>query len=214
MNVGRWLTHANCFWTNLSLDRGCELREDDIVLQVLPQFHVGGWNVQPLLAWWKGATTVLEPAFDAARTLRIIAEHRVTTMMGVPATYQFMAQDPTFTAADLSSLRTVIVGGASMPEPLLRLWHDRGVRIAYRGRRRTGRGRLLPDRRPDKDMYVSGGENVYPAEVDVPNLVITSCCLRPAPATPGRPPCSVSLDRELSDTFHLSGSRPLGVRCR
>jgi fatty-acyl-CoA synthase len=28
---------------------------------VLPQFHVGGWNVQPLLAWWKGATVVLEP---------------------------------------------------------------------------------------------------------------------------------------------------------
>ena len=29
---------------------------DDVVLQVLPQFHCGGWNVQPLLAWWKGAT--------------------------------------------------------------------------------------------------------------------------------------------------------------
>ena len=35
-------------------------RPDDVVLQVLPQFHVGGWNVQPLLAWWKGATVVLE----------------------------------------------------------------------------------------------------------------------------------------------------------
>ena len=34
------------------------------MLQVLPQFHVGGWNVQPLLAWWKGATVVLEPEFD------------------------------------------------------------------------------------------------------------------------------------------------------
>ena len=32
------------------------IRGDDVVLQVLPQFHCGGWNVQPLLAWWKGAT--------------------------------------------------------------------------------------------------------------------------------------------------------------
>ena len=67
---GALLTHANCFWTNLSFDRTTSLRDDDVVLQVLPQFHVGGWNVQPLLAWWKGATVVLEPSFDAARCAR------------------------------------------------------------------------------------------------------------------------------------------------
>ena len=53
---GALLTHANCFWTNLSFDRVAGLADDDVVLQVLPQFHCGGWNVQPLLAWWKGAT--------------------------------------------------------------------------------------------------------------------------------------------------------------
>jgi fatty-acyl-CoA synthase len=126
---GALLTHANCFWTNLSLDRGIELREDDVVLQVLPQFHVGGWNVQPLLAWWKGATVVLEPAFDAGRTLRLIERRRVTTMMGVPATYLFMSQHEAFATADLSSLRRVVVGGAPMPEPLLHTWLARGVEI-------------------------------------------------------------------------------------
>ncbi|HZO49212.1 MAG TPA: AMP-binding protein, partial [Gaiellaceae bacterium] len=48
---GAVLTHANCFWTNLSFDRTSGLAGDDVVLEVLPQFHVGGWNVQPLLAW-------------------------------------------------------------------------------------------------------------------------------------------------------------------
>ena len=70
---GALLTHANCFWTNLSFDRVAGLSAEDTVLQVLPQFHVGGWNVQPLLAWWKGATVVLEPAFDPARALQLIA---------------------------------------------------------------------------------------------------------------------------------------------
>ena len=126
---GALLTHANCFWTNLSFDRVAGLARRRRVLQVLPQFHVGGWNVQPLLAWWKGATVVLEPAFDPARALQLIAEKRVTTMMGVPATYLFMAQDPGFASADLWTLRRAVVGGAPMPEALLETWHERGVEI-------------------------------------------------------------------------------------
>jgi fatty-acyl-CoA synthase len=126
---GALLTHANCFWTNLSFDRVAGVGGEDTVLQVLPQFHVGGWNVQPLLAWWKGATVVLEPAFEPARALRLIEEKRVTTMMGVPATYLFMAQEPGFATADLWSLRRAVVGGAPMPEALLDTWLERGVAI-------------------------------------------------------------------------------------
>ena len=126
---GALLTHANCFWTNLSFDRTTSLRDDDVVLQVLPQFHVGGWNVQPLLAWWKGATVVLEPSFDPGRALHLITEQRVTTMMGVPATYLFLSHEPGFADADLSSLRLAVVGGAPMPEALLEMWLERGVEI-------------------------------------------------------------------------------------
>jgi fatty-acyl-CoA synthase len=99
------------------------------VLAFLPQFHCGGWNVQPLLAWWKGAKVVLERQFDPERALRLIEEKRVTTMMGVPANYLFMAQQPGFAGADLSSLRRAVVGGAPMPVPLLEQWRERGVEI-------------------------------------------------------------------------------------
>jgi fatty-acyl-CoA synthase len=126
---GALLTHANCFWTNLSFDLVAGVADDDVVLAVLPQFHCGGWNVQPLLAWWKGARVVLEPAFDAARALELIASRRVSTMMGVPANYLFMAAEPGFRDADLSSLRRAVVGGAPMPEALLETWHERGVEI-------------------------------------------------------------------------------------
>jgi fatty-acyl-CoA synthase len=126
---GALLTHANCFWTNLSFDLATGVGGDDVVLACLPQFHCGGWNVQPLLGWWKGATVVVERTFDAGRTLELIAEKRVTTMMGVPANYLFMAQQPGFADADLSSLRRCVVGGAPMPVPLLELWRERGVEI-------------------------------------------------------------------------------------
>jgi len=123
------LTHANCFWTNLGFDLAAPMRGDDVVLQVLPQCHVGGWNVQPLLAWWKGATVVLERSFEPARVLDLIERRRVTTMMGVPATYLLLAQHPDFAEADLSSLRMVLVGGATMPLALLEQWHERGVDV-------------------------------------------------------------------------------------
>ena len=110
---------------------------DDVVLQVLPQFHCGGWNVQPLLAWWKGARVVLERGFDADRALELIERKRVTTMMGVPANYLFMAQEPRFADADLSSLRRAVVGGAPMP---------RGAARDVGGARRRDRPGLRADR--------------------------------------------------------------------
>ncbi|MHB1171888.1 MAG: AMP-binding protein [Lacisediminihabitans sp.] len=123
------LTHSNCFWTNLSLSRIAEITSKDVVLAVMPQYHVGGWNIQPLLAWWMGATVVLERTFDPGRVLHLIEDRRITTTMGVPANYLFLAQHPRFDEADLGSLRHAIVGGAPMPAPLLRTWHARGVAL-------------------------------------------------------------------------------------
>ena len=236
---GALLTHANCFWTNIGFDAATGVHGDDVVLQVLPQFHVGGWNVQPLLAWLKGATVILERQFDADRVLRLIEEKRVTTMMGVPPIYLFLAQHPRFAEADLSSLERAVVGGAPMPEALLETWAARGTAIvqgyglteaapnvlclppedAVRKRGFAGKPYPFVDvrlsseselqvtgpnvfagywRNPEataqaftddgwlrtgdvaeadnegyyrirgrlKDMYISGGENVYPAEVE------------------------------------------------
>ncbi|WP_136708732.1 AMP-binding protein [Agromyces sp. H66] len=126
---GAVLTHANCFWTNLSFSRIAEVGAGDTVLAVMPQYHVGGWNITPLLAWWTGATVVLERTFDPGRVLHLIQERRITTMMGVPANYLFLAQHPDFDDTDLSSLAHAIVGGAPMPPALLRTWHARGVAL-------------------------------------------------------------------------------------
>jgi fatty-acyl-CoA synthase len=126
---GAVLTHANCFWTNLSFSRIAEVGAGDTVLAVMPQYHVGGWNITPLLAWWTGATVVLERTFDPGRVLHLIQERRITTMMGVPANYLFLAQHPDFDGTDLSSLAHAIVGGAPMPPALLRTWHARGVSL-------------------------------------------------------------------------------------
>lgn len=118
------LTHGNCFWTNLALAQALPLTQDDVVLAMLPQFHVAAWNCQPLLAWWVGATVVLERSFQPARVLRLIEDRRVTAMMGVPTQYAMLAAEGD---ADLASLRLALVGGATMPRELQQEWAARGV---------------------------------------------------------------------------------------
>ena len=163
---GAVLTHANCFWTSLSLSRTLEIRPDDVVLSVLPQFHIGAWTIQNLLAWWTGARVVLERGFDPGRVLRLIAEKRVTTMMGVPANYLFLAQHPAFAEADLGSLRYAVVGGAPMPEPLLRTWLGRGVQLAQGYGLTEAAPNVLCLRPEDAGAHVGSAGRPYP-HVDV-----------------------------------------------
>lgn len=123
------LTHANCSWNNRALGEAMPLTGDDIVLAMLPQFHVAGWNVQPLLAWRAGATVVLERSFDPARILRVLEDRRITVMMGVPTQYRLLADAPGFSSADLASVRLALVGGAATPAALMAEWAARGVRL-------------------------------------------------------------------------------------
>jgi fatty-acyl-CoA synthase len=48
-------------------------------------------------------------------------------MFGVPAMFLFMSQVPEFEAADLSSLRYLICGGAPVPETLITRYGQRGI---------------------------------------------------------------------------------------
>lgn len=123
------LTHANCFWNNLALSQVMPMTASDVVLAMLPQHHVAAWNVQPLLAWWTGATVVLERSFHPARVLQLIRDRRVTTMMGVPTQYRMLQEAHGWPSADLSSLRHALVGGATMPAELAVAWAERGVAL-------------------------------------------------------------------------------------
>lgn len=123
------LTQANCWSTNQALGARFPITGDDTVLMVLPQFHVAAWNVQPLLAWQNGARVVIVPEFDPAAVLARIEQESVTMMMGVPTTYELLAEHQDFTTTDLGSLRTAVVGGAPVDVSLGTAWARRGIRL-------------------------------------------------------------------------------------
>ena len=124
---GAMLTHANFLWNDVNALLAYDTLESDRTLVVAPLFHIGGLNVTPLTAFLKGATVVLERAFDPGRVLELIPRHGITTMFGVPAMFLFVSQHPAFAAADLTSVRSFICGGAPVPEALIRLYMERGI---------------------------------------------------------------------------------------
>ncbi|MFT3800367.1 MAG: long-chain fatty acid--CoA ligase [Burkholderiaceae bacterium] len=126
---GVMLSHGNFWWNNANQMHAFDVLADDVALTVAPLFHMGGLNTIALVLMQKGGRIVLHRHFDAGAALADIQRYRATTMFGVPAMFQFMAQHPGFESADLSSMRFLICGGAPCAEPLLRTWDRRGVAI-------------------------------------------------------------------------------------
>ena len=127
---GAMLTHGNLLWNNIQAWVAYDSSTDDVTLVCAPLFHIGGLNVTTMSAFQKGATVVLLRQYDPVRVLEDITRYRVTSMFGVPAMFQFMTLAPTFADADLSSVRMFVCGGAPVPELLIRLYADRGIRFA------------------------------------------------------------------------------------
>ena len=102
---------------------------EDIVLTVLPLFHVGGLCIQTLPALWAGAKVVLHPRFHPGDTLASIAADRPTLTLQVPATLKALVEHPRWPAADLSSLRAVWAGSSVIPSASIEPFHARGVPV-------------------------------------------------------------------------------------
>jgi long-chain acyl-CoA synthetase len=87
----------------------------DVMMGCLPLFHVFGLTCGLNATIVSGGTLTLLPRFDPGKALEIIGRDQVTIFEGVPTMYAGMLHHPGPAAADTSSLRTCISGGASMP---------------------------------------------------------------------------------------------------
>ncbi len=126
---GAMLTHSNLWWNNTNVLHMLDVLETDVTLVAAPLFHIGGLNVTTLVTMQKGGEVLLFRSFDAGACLEAIPRYGVTTMFGVPAMFLFMSQHPAFQSTDLTGVRTLVCGGAPLPEPLIRLYAGRGILI-------------------------------------------------------------------------------------
>jgi fatty-acyl-CoA synthase len=144
---GAELTHGNLTWNSVNVLVDTDLAGDEVTLVSAPLFHTAALNMTCLPTLLKGGTVVLEQSFDPARTLEMIERQGVTVLFGVPAMYDAIAAHPRFAAADLSSVRSLLCGGAPVPTSTIRTYQARGLSfIQGYGMTEASPGVLLLDR--------------------------------------------------------------------
>ena len=139
---------ASCLWGNSTFE--------NVVLSVVPMFHITGMVSVMHASIYGGATLVVMPRWDRELAGRLISRWRVTHWTNIPTMVIDLMASPNFAAGppqgkdgplggqgttrseqpweskfDLSSLQYIGGGGAAMPQAVAqRLWEYYGLRFA------------------------------------------------------------------------------------
>ncbi|MCY1158453.1 MAG: long-chain-fatty-acid--CoA ligase [Citricoccus sp.] len=126
---GAMLTHRNLTYQYLNAFTGTDLRQDEVMLSVAPLFHIAGMNMTTLPTFMMGGRIIIHRQFRPADVLAEIERSQVTGTFMVPAMIDLLAEAPDFAGTDLSSLRSIMVGGSPLSERSIRTWTERDVKI-------------------------------------------------------------------------------------
>ncbi len=98
----------------------------DCVLPVVPLFHVNAWGI-PYSAVMVGSKLVLPgPKMGDGETLcDLMNEEKVTISLGVPTVWTALLQYAETAGKKLESLQRTVIGGAAVPESMIRAFHEK-----------------------------------------------------------------------------------------
>jgi len=104
-----------------------DLVSTDKILNVLPLFHVGGLNIQPLPALLYGATLYLHARFDPVQSAKSLCEDGITYINCVPTVLSAILNTEQWLLGDKSSIRAISIGSTDVPVELINRVHDSGI---------------------------------------------------------------------------------------
>ncbi len=134
---GVMLTHrnlvANIVQTQGVLDPVNTITEDDVLIGILPFFHIYGMLVIMNLSLHVGATVVTLPRFDFAEFLQIAQRYGITRAHLVPPIVLALAKHPLVSQYDLSRLKQISSGAAPLAENVARACAERLGAVVLQG---------------------------------------------------------------------------------
>lgn len=126
---GAMISHGNIWASGLARIIPSGMNFDDCVLISLPLAYTGGLANYLREGLITGATTIIDPSFNAEVLMALIEKERVTTWSAVPVILEGIMNHPRFAQCDFSSLRHLVAAGASVSQHLLETWQSIGVNI-------------------------------------------------------------------------------------
>lgn len=155
---GAMLTHQGLFYQYVNALIGQDLRQDEVHLTTAPLFHIAGLNMMTVPTFTLGGRLVVQRSFEAGTVLRTIAEKQVTSAFFVPAMLDALSHHPDWATTDLSSLRSVMVGGSPLSDRTITTWADRGVPLMQGfGMTETAPGARMLEPRDNRRKLGSAG---------------------------------------------------------
>ncbi len=115
---GVMLTHRNLVANVSQIEPRMGANRDDVLLAVLPFFHIYGMTVLLNLGLKVRASLVTMPRFDLEQFLSLTTEKKITYLFIAPPVAVALAKHPMVDQYDISSVRMVFSGAAALDENL------------------------------------------------------------------------------------------------
>lgn len=109
----------------ISLPDSMSISARDIMMPVVPMFHVNAWGT-PYAAAMMGTALVLPgPGLDGASLVKMIDDYQVSIALGVPTIWQGLLTAAASSGSQLLSLRRNVVGGSACPPHMIEIFRDK-----------------------------------------------------------------------------------------
>ncbi len=130
---GAMLTHKNLYSNAVTVADMREYEPDDVVIGVLPLYHIFGQTSALNASIYRGLTFHLFRQFDEKDVIRLIETEAGTLLFAVPTILNRLLQETDQKGIKRSSLRFCVSGGASLPIEVLHKFERRFKTRIYEG---------------------------------------------------------------------------------
>ena len=122
---GVMITHQGFLYGSKIKTENIPVETGDMVLAVLPLFHMGGLGDLAIPSMYKGATLVLRRNFSATEFWECVEKYKINGFYIVPTMWNILLNIPEADTVDTSTLKFGISGAAPIPPEQLKECEER-----------------------------------------------------------------------------------------